>query len=308
MKLNVLDRFDPKTANGILAAAALASAPDPGVGERPSILRTYEKEASEVLSEIRHLLRIPSDNFSADARGSVSKALADALRDSILRGTNTTEVIARVGQTGQLPPIAYNVIQPKEFANVFYGLGVTRNHIEDAVKHPDDHQHLMTGGMPIDWQDISLFMKRVISRDPSKSHWLLVQTHRLGLDQQVRSACLIYPGDVNIEDAQLPIDVLKAFVAVYGVPLSVGTVKALFVDSETFPIGENVVVDWSGAPPDHFVSFAKTTSATSGLLKVGVAYCIDTGKYRTAVKKRGLKVADAMPVSAVLSETTTSHA
>ena len=48
MHLDVLDRFDPATANGILAAAALASAPDPGVGERPVVLRTSKKRLKQL--------------------------------------------------------------------------------------------------------------------------------------------------------------------------------------------------------------------------------------------------------------------
>ena len=75
----------------------------------------------------------------------------------------------------------YDVVQSQPFADLFYGLGVSSDHVEDAVKHPDDHQHLMTEGVPEDSKTLSLFMKRVISRDSRNSHWLLVQTNRLGL-------------------------------------------------------------------------------------------------------------------------------
>jgi len=146
----------------------------------------------------------------------------------------------------------------------------------------------MTEGMPSDWRDISLFMKRVVSRDAHKSHWLLVQAHRIGADQQVASAWQIYPDDVNIENARQPIDVLRAFVTVYGVPLKVADTKALFVDSESFPIDAGVMVDWTGAPEDFFVSFARTANSAAGILRVGVAYCIDLRKYRAALRKRHL--------------------
>src|SRR5262249_42284317 len=159
----------------------------------------YEKEADEVLSEIRGRLKISPDNVSPQARASVEKVLADALQQSILSGQKTADILSRVGQAGQLSPVLYNVIQPKEFVDLFYQLGVSRNHVENAVKHPDDFQHIMTEGMPEDWRDISLFMKRVVSRDPHKSHWLLIQTHRIGVDQRVSSAWQIYPDDVDLE-------------------------------------------------------------------------------------------------------------
>jgi hypothetical protein len=259
--------------------------------------------------DVLQRLNISPDNNSPEARASVDKILADTLRQSLLSGVNSSDVLSRVGQAGRLWPVLYNVIQPKEFQNVFYGLGVTSNHVENAVKHPDDHQHIMTEGMPSDWRAISLFMKRVISRDAHKSHWLLVQAHRMGADQQVVSAWQIYPDEVNIENARRPIDVLRAFVAVYGVPLKVAETKALFVDSESFPIDAKVIVDWTGAPEDFFVSFAHTSNSDAGILRLGVAYCIDLRKYRVALRKRGVRgvAENPIPAGVQTSQTTTQR-
>lgn len=310
MKLATLERVDPAAVKGILAAAALASAPDPGVGERPALLRTYEREATAVLSEIYDRLNISRENNSPQARVSISKAIAEALRQSILPNINVAEVLSRVGSAGLLAPSAYNVIQPDEFRAVFYNLGVTRNHVDDAVKQPDDHQHLMTEGMPEHSQDLSLFMKRVMSRDPVRRHWLLVQAHRVGIDQKVGAAWRVYPDDVNIELAQKPIDVLKAFVLSYGVPVRVGDTRGLFIESQTYPGGSQVKIDWTSAPPEHFLSAAHTTSTVDGMFRFGIAYCIDLPKYRLALKRRGVKVIDPGPpnTQAIVQTTTTRPA
>ena len=61
MNLDVLEHVDRTAASGILAAAVLANSPDPGVGERPLILRRYEKEANAALAEIRRRLNIPEN-------------------------------------------------------------------------------------------------------------------------------------------------------------------------------------------------------------------------------------------------------
>jgi hypothetical protein len=291
MNLSTLERFDAQTANAILAAAALASAPDPGVGEPLGLLRAYGEEADTVLTEIRNRLKISEDNNSPEARGSVERVLAEALQKSILSGRKITEALSRIGQAGRLAPELYDVVQSKEFRDLFYALGVTSTHVERAVRHPDDYQHLLSEDMPEKHRhDISLFMQRVTSRDLRKSHWLLVQTHRTGTKQNVRSAWQIYPDDVNIERAQKPIDVLKAFANVYGVPISVGDRKELFIDAESFPTGTQVKVDWTGAPALHFTSISYATNDTSRITKVGIAYCIDLEKYAAALAKRGARV------------------
>jgi hypothetical protein len=306
MMLDLFKQFDSATANGILAAAALTNTNNPEVGEQPAILRTYGKEAAVALTEIRDRLRIPRDLDSAQTHALISKAIADTLQQSILRDADTAKILTRIGNAGRLPPLAYDVIQPREFQGMFYRLGVSRNNVEDAVKRPDDHQHLLTEGMPPEWQDISLFMKRVMSREPSRRHWLLVQSHRVGAGQKVGAAWRVFPDDVNIESAQQPVDVLKAFVEVYGVPVNVGETKALFIESELFPAGP-VKIDVSPAPLDHFISSSSTTNA-AGQFRVGVTYCIDIPKYRVALARHGIKTEDpGMPIGRTIVSTTTQH-
>ena len=236
MNLNILRQFDPATANGILAAAALANGPDPGVGERPLLLRTYEKEASQLSPKYESRLNISKDSDPEEAHALVAKVISDTLRQSILENAHTDAILKRLGNAGRLPSAAYILIQPPEFQTMFYRLGVSRNNVDDAVKHPDDHQHLMTDGMPETWQDLSLFLKFVASREQDRRHWLLVQAHRIGVDQRVGAAWRIYLNDINLTAARQPVDVLKAFVESYGVPITIGDTKALYLQKITnFP-------------------------------------------------------------------------
>jgi hypothetical protein len=308
MNLDTLRSFDTPTANGVLAAAALVSSPDPGGGERPAVIQRYEKEAREVLSEIRARLAI-ADNDSLAARASVSKVLAEALQQSILSHANRTDILARIGSAGGLWPAAYNVIQSGEFAATFRALGINPSHVEDAVKHPDDFQHLLTEGMPDDRRDISLFMKRVLpARDANNRRWLLVQAHRVGVDQKITAAWFVFPKEVNIESARKPLDVLRAFAEAYGVPLTIGQTTALFLDSELYPAGTPIQAKFVGDPKDRFMSVSHTANA-SGEMRVGVAYCIDLIKYRATLRRHGIKVLESTgPQTTVLSRTVTQHA
>jgi hypothetical protein len=308
MNLHVLKELDPETVNGILAAAALANSPDPGVGDPPLVLRTYEREARAALDEIRNRLEISSDTDPERAHSLVAKTIADTLRQSILGHADTDAILKRIGNAGRLPPAAYNVVQPTEFQAMFYRLGLSRNHVEDAVKRPDDYQHLMTEGMPESSQDISLFMKFVASREQARMHWLLVQAHRIGTDQRVGAAWRIYLNDINLETAARPIDVLKAFVEVYGFPMTIGDTKALFIESRTYPPDTPIKIDWTGAPEDHFVSISHTTDA-AGQFRIGVTYCIDIPKYSVTLKARGVKVEEGPKkiLHRAITRTTTLH-
>jgi hypothetical protein len=223
----------------------------------------------------------------------IDNVLSKALQGLILNPANTSSALNRVGQSGRLAPVLYQVIQSKLFSDLFYTLGISASHVEDAVKHPDDYQHLMTEGLPEDAKTLSLFMKQVISRDNHNSRWLLVQTNRIGLQQHVQAAWIIFPSDVDLSMASVPIDALRAFVDVFGCAISVGDKKALFVDPQQFPFDASVKIDWTGAPREYFVSFSQTTNADTRLFKVGLAYCIDIPKYRASLKRHGIRVRES---------------
>ena len=292
MVLDTLKGVDSKTANGILAAAALMTSADPGIGEPAGIVRQYRIQADEILSEVRSRLKISVDDSSQKARTSIDDFLARALRDSAL-GANTHEALSRAGQAGRLSPALYQVVQPLSFRNVFSTLGISASHVEDAVLHPDDHQHLLAEGIPEQARSISLFMKLVIARDFAKSRWLLVQAVRNGTTLTVNSAWQVYPQDIDISNARQPLDVLRAFAEKYGYPIRVGeNERALFVDALTYPLDATVKVDWTGAPPDWFVAFAQSANMETSVFKVGIAYCIDLARYRSDLRKHGVKVTE----------------
>jgi hypothetical protein len=220
---------------------------------------------------------------------------------------NKSEVLARMGSAGELPLAVYEIIQTKDFRNYCDAFGVSRNNIEEAIKRPDDYQHLLTEGIPADARDMSLFMKGVFSREVKKRHWLLVQCHRLGSKQTATTAWRLYPDEVDLKEAREPLDALRAFVNQFGIPIVVGDKHGLFVEPQTFPAGVPVKVDWTGAPKEHFLSSIQITTP-EGLFRIGVTYCIDLGKYRTALKAHGVRVKDTGPfVHRVLEHVRTDY-
>ncbi len=288
MSFHVLESRDQRAATGILAAAALATAPNVA-GDEPEIAKAYRTEAQELLKEIRKHLRIDRDDHSPPAILSIANLLTKQIEETILGHADTSQILARAGQAGRLPPVMYTVDQPKSFSNLFYNLGVRRNHVEDAVKHPDDYQHLMTEKATEESKDvISLFVKEIKSAKTGSNNWLLVQCHRQGLTQIVQSAWRIFPDTIDLTQAYEPLHLLKAFVAVFGLPVSVAGKETLFIESVPYPKGP--LLDWrfQAVGPDVFASISQVATTDPTMIEVGIGYSINLPKYREYLAQHGV--------------------
>jgi len=208
MNLDLLKNYDAKTASGILAAAVLSGSDLEGIG--PRTLQGFAKEAKNVIQEVRRQLNISSDDFSPGARASIDRVLADAIQNQVLPHNSLRTALARAGQAGRVPPEFYSVEQPKLFAAKFRTLSIRPNHVERAVKNPDDYQHPLSAEAAIEDKDvISLFIKEATASKSGARHWLLVQTHRQGLTQIVQSAWHIFADSIDLQKANSPLDVLS---------------------------------------------------------------------------------------------------
>ena len=68
------------------------------------------------------------------------------------------------------------------------------------------------------------------------------------------AAWFVYPAEVNVELVQQPLDVLKAFVENYGVPITIGPTSALFIESEKIPPGTPVQAKFGGDIRNRFTA------------------------------------------------------
>lgn len=288
MTLRVLERRDQRAASGILAAAALASAANVA-GDEPAILKTYGNEARELLSEIRDQLHIGSDDTSSSASALISNFLTKQIQATVLGDNDTLKILARAGQHGRIPSVLYSVEFPPKFLEMFVqGLGVHKNSVVDAVKHPDDYQHLMTEFAPEESKDvISLFVKEVKSARKGNDHWLLIHTIRAGLKQIAQSAWRIFPDVVDLTGAYEPLHLLKAFVNVFGLPVKIGDHSGLFIESEQHKRDAPINFAIEHAKETGFASISTSNSIEPNMIQVGVAYSIDIPKYRAFLVKRG---------------------
>lgn len=288
MSLAILENRDVQTANSILGAAALIMAPHIA-GDEPEIVKNYRSEAREAILEVRRSLKITADDISPAAISSISSFLAKSIQEKILRDVDTGELLARAGRAGRLAPSLYAVEQPKAFLQLFETLSIKRSHVEDAVKRPDDYQHLMTDRVSEEVKDaISLFVKDIRSSRAGNDHFLLIQTHRVRQTQVVQSAWRVFPGDVDLSSAVEPLDLLKAFVDVYGSVVKVGEVSGKFIENILHPKGESFTFEPGIERKEIFASVSHVDTRDPKLVEIGIAYGIDIPKYRAALSNRGL--------------------
>lgn len=291
MNLATLDRFDVRSANGVLAAAALLTNPVP-FDDASSLTNEFATQAQELISEIRENLNIARSDNSPRARTLVDKTIAIELRNRTV-GALLDDALSRAGQSGKLPTSMYVVEQPESFSRRFQPLGVRKGNVEEAVRFPDDYQHLMNDSPlgVIESDVISLFVKRV-EGTVGGDFWLLVQTHRIGQRQVAQSAWRIYPDEVPLEGARNPLDLLKRFASVFGVPVKArsDSKETMFLEAEVVP-AQNQLEIFVRKVPDFFASVSKVNLNDPTKMLIGTGYGIDMAKYRSALKLRGVKIA-----------------
>jgi hypothetical protein len=279
--LTSLQNYDQREVANVMAALALASAPNP-TDTTPDLVQQYQPLLKSLEAEIKARLRIPLDDTSVIANGRYNAEVAKLLTSAIIDNKDESTILARAGQYGRLAPSQYRVDVSTLFPE-FPKLGIRPAHILDAIHNADDVQHLQVEGQ-IE-KPFSLFMRVIRSRRPSDVFWLLVYTHRGGAVQFVQHAWRIYIEDVPMEGARTPLDVLRAFTSKFGVWVSVGTERTKLVVDKVInaPVeGEradlfSVHLDYPNQRTIYTFSAANLTNAQRTYVKIG--YAINLRKY-----------------------------
>ncbi len=296
--IDVLKRVDTATANNILAAAALATAPRPGLDdEADALVEQYQQQIDELLEGVRRELKLTPTDDSQKARTSIDRFLSKALERSVLTDDRAQIALQKVAQAGRLSPAAYKVIQPAPFRKRFFSLAVTKQQVDEAITQPDEYQHLMPEDALDNESDLfSLFMKRA-RRNSHAPNWMLVQSFRRGIEQVAQSAWRVYPNVVDLTSATCPLDVLKAFVEEFGIEISMSGVHSKFIESVTHfkpadldEMTATVEIHHGPGDQDLFYSWSNRQTKDRTRYKVGLAYCIDMRKYRAMLLKQGASV------------------
>jgi hypothetical protein len=133
MNVEQVRSLDKKTASGIFAAAALASAADPGL-HQSSLKKEFGDFVNPLLNDIRTKLKLAAEDNSPRARRSINEFLGQELKAVVLRTVDTSEVLSAAGQAGRLSPSLYIPEMPESFLRLFTSLGVKAQHVSRNPK------------------------------------------------------------------------------------------------------------------------------------------------------------------------------
>lgn len=291
--LDTLSGYEPSEALGVLSSLTFQLSPEP-LFEGETSKGKVDFTSESVVAEIRGRVGLAPDDYSDEARDKILSFISDQISEIVLGRTDEKAVLNRLGDRGVLRPDLYEITFPASFKQ-FSDRGIRREHIRQALNYPDDVEHVLPDDMPFKGEgSFSLYVKHHRSSDPNDNFSLLVVSSRKGYQQRVDDAFRVYPSDVNIGSAKYPVELLKALVEKYGLPLDVGNQKGKFFflviidkvpEEETFIIG-------APFPRDKNVPYeAKfTLRETENTIEVAMAYALDEGVYRNDLKKHGVQV------------------
>src|SRR5688572_28519201 len=213
---DLLEHCDRKEALSALSAVATQLLPEPTDVPASTI-------ASLLLTEARSDLKINNDDNSSIAHTKLVDLFAQMLTKQLLPSSRVEEVVFRLGNDGELRPNQYKVAFTDQFREGAEKRGAKRSDVERIVEQPDRVQHLYASAVNADTEYLqSLFTKTIERATTRELCTVLVQATRKGNVQSVTSVWRIYHSDVDLNATMKPLDMLSAFVDVYGLDCTVG--------------------------------------------------------------------------------------
>lgn len=290
MQLEALKDLTPQVVERVLATAAVA--PD----DHDEGWSEYGRHAAAVLGEIRAKLKIRPDDTSASARARVDEELSKVIDAAVLGEAEFEKALARAGTGGYLSAGAYRIEFAENFKTIFKPIGERNGPVKRMIVEADDQQHLFLRppeGASVhddaaDSKEMSLFIRR--SRlATAKQHWVIIQTHRSGATLVVQAIWRVLPHVIDSSKAKDPLGLLRAFVAHYGVNVSVLGKRSKFTESVLIKgsgvsCGTDQSADIVVPNGPVFTIFNMRPIPQDNLTLIGNVYAIDLAMYSADVK------------------------
>ncbi len=294
--LNILRDLNQSDAQILLSSTAELFLPNPGIIEPREIDPALTAKQQQLLGQIKKKLKIESDKITDEKKSAVLELLSKEITDQVLSREKGQAAKARLGERGLLRPNLYQVEFDQMFESTSAKQGIRKSYVIDVLRSPDDIQHLTP---PNDHEDqkqlFSLFYKSLAHQSPDDPYGILVLAIRNGYTQKVLSAWRIYNSDVDLSNAEKPLDVLKSFTEAFGFPFSVG-------DSEksTFKLYEKIKVP-AGQSRTQLISIESPKNVkaeghfafkfnNSEEAEIAYAFAIDDLKYEDSLLEHGVRL------------------
>lgn len=292
--IQALEKFDEKTALGILARTALALEGE-GNPDAKAILDGEEAIRSTVLREARKHLNIQQDDERPETIEKLSDFLGDE-SDRLAGATDTTSALSRLAERGDLPSDLYQVEINQSIAN-FHGanFGLEKKLIEATIRSPNQEQHFGPEGNSQEPAFISLFARQFKTRFPFKDFTMLVAAHRAGIILKVHQAWRIYPQLVKTENVKNLVDLLHRFADAYGSDVEIGEKRGhFFLLLDRLAPPQIIIQNPGGKPKTIRVYQFMQEDYSTGRQFSSLVMALDLEQYQMTLNKMNLKSSDLL--------------
>jgi hypothetical protein len=220
--VDAVREFDKRTAAGILSRLALALEPPPG---RP-IEPPEGNIERQVLSELRETLQLDPADQSPDTVGRLVDALdEEAARIAGIEPDDTTT--QQLSKEGLLPSDLYRLTFDTELAQRHGKHWDIEKRLTEITVH-SPHREQNFSSSTFQSARVSLFARYFTHKYPVRSFWMLVSGIRHGIIFDIAQILRVYPQDVDLTGSADLLDMLQAFVKVFGVDIELDGVKDRF--------------------------------------------------------------------------------
>lgn len=301
--VSFLENISNDDVRRVLSAITLRLSPDPGVGsEREKEEQSQdipEGDVERASREIRKHLGLAKDDTSEQARQKIFAFLADTLLSSTLEDREPI-IRDRLADRGILPIRQFSVEFSEQFYDTSRKRGANEQQVSEAVRQPDLLERLFS-----DWErkhanaEHFLCVKRYGKLSGDNRYSLLVEGSRRKAKHVVSRAWRIYHREVPCEQIERPLDILRAFVDVYGLPIRVaGATWTKFLENEVLNTKRRIrhakevlqLLSIDNPKNDSYEAGGFFRQDELNVLHFAYFYAINTSQYNVDLRKHGIRV------------------
>lgn len=294
--LETLNKLDLTEKRGLLAQAAFSMHRDPATGEFEVPLAG---RLQPLLEEATRNLEIDVNSVSERDRSRLAKLFSRELRKLILDDKTRHAARGRLADKGLLGLEAYKFRVGAHLRRQAKDFGIMIPSVRATLSKPTSFQHMTPTEAPkFSRNRFSIFVKHFGMPEHADFHWILAFAIRKKNKIIADAAWRIFRSDLGNRldfSRASPLDLLKEFTSVFGIPIQVGRAAP-----SKFIVYDRIPIEGTERPSEVFgVDMLKGRKYTSNFLfrrnaeppsiEVAIAFCIDDTKYLEALERHRIK-------------------
>jgi len=280
----MLQRYDKRTAAGILARAALEL--ETGQGYRGSLVEDERALRAALIAEARAKLDLKPNDQSPDVIEKIGSYL-DRESERLAGAPHVASAFERLIARGDFPSDLYDI---RIIPNIkqFFGKDFSRekNLIQRTVRAPTREQHFGAGDDAEAPRLVSLFARGFHTPFPARNFTMLVAGQRGdGQALDIHMAWRLYGSRIDLGGAPDLVDLLQRFADVYGVDITLDGERGRFFLTTSHDVPATVTARLNATPGKTFtVTRLIQRNPRTGKTYAALVMAIDLDLYRSTLK------------------------